>query len=70
MHSADEQLQKIQGHYLELIINIRVEGNAVAIKTLVQEIIEKEVSRVGENIALMQISSFYPAKPAPTYHIK
>ena len=70
MHLADEQLQNLHGNYLKLIINIRVEGNAVDLKILVQEIIEKEVSRMGGNITFMQISSFYPSKPVPTHHIK
>jgi G3E family GTPase len=70
IHSADETLNGIQGPVTQLLINIRVEGNAGELKTRVHEIIEKEISRVGGNIGIMKINSFYPRPPVPAYHLK
>jgi hypothetical protein len=69
IHSANKMLKKIRGNLIKMVINIRVEGNVVELKSLVQEIIEKEVRQAGGDILLMQISSFYPPSPVPTHHI-
>ena len=68
--SVDKMSNKMGKNPVELIINVRVEGNASDLKTLVQSIIEKEVHNVGGNIKALKISSFHPEKPAPTYHIQ
>ena len=70
IHMANERLDKIQGPAIQLVINIRVEGNAGELKTQIHETIEKEISRGDGNITLMKISSFYPKTPVPTHHLK
>jgi G3E family GTPase len=69
MQSVDKMLNKMHDHSVELVINVRVEGNASELKTLVQDIIEKEVRNVDGNIEVLKISSFHPEKPVPTHHI-
>jgi Ni2+-binding GTPase involved in maturation of urease and hydrogenase len=70
IQSVDKRLQKKLDRPYELIINVRVEGNASELKTLVQDIIEKEVLNGGGNIEALNINGFHPKKPAPTHHIK
>jgi G3E family GTPase len=69
LENAAKSLQDLNDSIVEMIINLRGEGDAKKLESAIRSDIEKMCVHRAGNIVHLSINGFHPRQPKPTYHL-